>query len=353
MINHLDQSSQMRALPLIEDAQVAAIADSLSFVLRKSSGFIQTAHGQIQVDLYSDSDHLHRFFVSNWGGKLLAATDPNQELRIVAVRELEQSKYPNMRSEYRYIDPNRKTILTLGNEYYGNVKISVRGLCSVAAMDFESGSFVHGAAISIRNSGLVLAGSSGAGKTTMTRKVAERFGDFFSVINDDWGWVDPSEKRILFTGEPHLHMKYRSVKTLAPSKEVSPEQYLSENYYGDPTNPSARLLIPRNDVFERTADQADLLGIFFVTSEPGIQEIIWPVDNKDLARIEASQYSAFYDRHEMFMDGSLLLTTSEHIEIERQRFKKMIKSIPAFMVNNHGDPTLIGSKLCDKIESLF
>jgi len=80
--------------------------------------------------------------------------------------------------------------------------------------------FVHGCTLSVGTGpdrrGVVITGSSGAGKTTLVAGLLRHHGYPVAVPNDDWAAVSLARGDSVSTGEQMLHMKTGSVLALRP-----------------------------------------------------------------------------------------------------------------------------------------
>ena len=348
-MTHIDAPAHRKPLPLVEVPDLWPMVRPLIETLPSKAGEVATTDGPVKLTLYSDSEHLRAFFSCNFGTPVNTASSTDNAI-IIAIASDSDPSVPGLKPGMRYVDPERRLVVSLGNEYYGNVKVSVRGLCSAAIARRGKGGFLHGASMSLRGSGMVVSGVSGAGKTTITRALMTLCPGDIQIINDDWGWADQDSRLILFTGEPHLHMKYRSVHAIAPQLALSTELYPSENYTGDINDPHARLLIPRSEVFNGAAAAVcPFDALVVVTRDESESVYVRDLSPDDIDLLEAAEYSAFYDRHERFMDGSLLLLNEEDLRRERARFSRLLERIPAVHVNNVGSPTAVAEQLLARL----
>lgn len=339
-------------MPLVECRDLEDILAPACAGLKGTSGSVAVPGGCFGVTLYTDSAHLREFFVANWGGHHRSPI-LQPELMIVALSGRGATSLGELEPGVRHVNVARTMIASVGNEYYGNIKISVRGLCSAAARAMRRGGFLHGASMVLDGTGLVIGGTSGAGKTTITKVLLDSLPGAVRVVNDDWGWADHEQRSLQFTGEPYLHMKYRSVRTLAPGLALTPDRYTSENYGGDASDPHARLLIPRDVVFAGATVDAAIFGAYVVlqrdTSRPFFARTLGP---DDVGLLEVAEYSAFYERHERFLDGSLLLISDADVDAERQRFRELLSRVPSLLVNNVGTPAEAARAVVAHVEGL-
>lgn len=343
---HLDPPEHRKPLPLVEMPDLEDLIRPGLDGIKSIVGRVATPTADLKIRLYSDSEHLRQFFAYNWRGGDQEEPSSGDDAVIVALRGGSDVGIPAIAPGVRYIDPERRLIVSVGSEYYGNIKVSVRGLCSSAISRLGRGGFLHGASMILGNAGLVVAGVSGAGKTTITRALLELYPGEVRIINDDWGWADQDSATIAFTGEPRLHMKYRSVHTIAPHLALSPDHYPSENFHGDLSDPHARLLIPRDEVFSAAvADFSSFDTLVMVIRDASSAKLVQEMPDGAIDILEASEYSDFYGRNERFMDGSLLILDDNDLQSERRRFARLLHKIPAVLVNNVADPALVTREL--------
>jgi hypothetical protein len=183
-------------------------------------------------------------------------------------------------------------------------------------------------------------GASGAGKTTITAALKRELGLPLRIVNDDWGVLNIPSSIASYTGEKALHMKYRSVRAVAPGVDPNPSRFASENFEGDVDDPHARLLIAREMVFGDggVADQTKIDRVVLLSRSEDSRPTFRRIGPADIPNIEAGSYSSFYRREEPFFNGSLFLTDGAQIDRCRQDFERLADTIPFFLVENGGEP---------------
>jgi hypothetical protein len=215
--NHCDSTEKQIPLPI---KQRDLLLEDLSFpdcIEKRIS--IPTAGGeQVVILLRTNSDHLAKFFSMNWP---VDTSSRKPDATIIAMKEsAETYGFAQEFDGSRWFCSKTRQVLMFGNEFYGNIKITVRGLCSEVTLSEQM--FLHGCSLAVDGRGLVLSGVSGAGKTTITAALRKILGSRAQIVNDDWGPFSLSYGQLQFTGEPYLHMKYPSVQALIPNLEISP-----------------------------------------------------------------------------------------------------------------------------------
>lgn len=312
---------------------------------------IPTAGGKrVVLSLRTDSEHLAKFFAANW------PTDTSSGKPDAIITALKEGAAfyglsPEL-DESRWFSPTTGQVRMFGNEFYGNIKITVRGLCSEVTPPEQV--FLHGCSLAIDGRGVVLSGASGAGKTILTAALRQMLGPRAQIVNDDWGPCSLVDGNLQFTGEPYLHMKYPSVRALAPHLEVSPASHPSENFHGDTNDPRARLLIAPHQVFGHSGLQNKArLRLFIVvtrdlTAPPGVRYL----SQRDVKLLERGTYSRFYNRTEWFLNGSLFVIDENRQERERDRHRILLGNFPCIMVNNIVAPEKTAKLILTELEKL-
>ena len=298
---------------------------------------IPTASGRlIRLELLTDSNHLAEFFSANWPAEF-SQVEP--DARIVAGKK--SATYYGLHQEFdecRWYCPDTRQVFMFATEYYGNLKITVRGLCSELASDDDM--FIHGCALALDNFGLTLSGMSGAGKTTLTAELRRKLASNITVVNDDWGPLSLSSGLMRNTGEPYLHMKYPSVRNLAPALSISPDTHRSENFTGGFTDPAARLLVTPAEVFGREGlcDEVVLKLFVVVIRNESVPPSLRRLSATDLSVLESGHYSTFYQRSEQFLNGSLFLMDEHRLMRTRQQHRTLLERFHCVALNNSGSP---------------
>jgi hypothetical protein len=131
-----------------------------------------------------------------------------------------------------------------GSGSYRLAKVCIRGACPAVSGDDMV--FMHGCALSIgagsHRRGVVVAGSSGAGKTTLVARLLRCDECSRTVLNDDWGAVLLNSGNPVATGERMLHMKSSSVRALRPGFFVHAPRGSYAPGLSEP-DPAVRLLV--------------------------------------------------------------------------------------------------------------
>jgi hypothetical protein len=297
-------------------------------------GVIAASAPDVEITLNTDSEHLARFFAGNWTLPDQLSPDPIAT-QIVALKHAPAHYGLNGDIPMRWFDRAGRTVYIVGSEYYGNVKISVRGLASAVAPPSQM--FAHGCSLDVGGRGILICGNSGAGKTTATRRIREITGA--KIVNDDWGSLSLDTHRAVYTSEQQLHMKYNSVRALAPRLPIGPDRYASENLSDYGPDADARLLIPRDEVFDasRVANETTIVGIAFLVRTDSGTSGARRLAAADVHEVEKGAFSTFYNRTEHFMNGSLMLTSEDDFERQRELHRRLLDDFPSLLVDNGGD----------------
>ena len=178
---------------------------------------IRVPAGRIVLAFVSDSARLSRMFAANW-----AQAGTNQEPDATLYALACPARGYGLDSRWdgaRWWSRDEKTMVVFGFGSYRMAKVCVRGICSAVSGDDTL--FMHGCALSVAagrdRRGVVITGSSGAGKTTLVAGLL-RHPEYSvtGILNDDWGAISLSRGESVSTGERMLHMKTASVLALRP-----------------------------------------------------------------------------------------------------------------------------------------
>jgi hypothetical protein len=336
-------------LPIRElsDDDAAAVA-SASFPFRALASVFVPA-GRIVVAFISDSSRLSRMFADNWA-PAAAGQDPDATLYMLA-RPACGYGLDEALDGARWWSHGRKTMAVFGSGSYRLAKVCIRGVCSAVSGDDIV--FIHGCALSIgagtRRRGVVITGSSGAGKTTLVARLLKCDEYSLTVLNDDWGAVSLSSGYSVSTGERMLHMKSSSVRALrpgffarAPRGSYSPD--LSE------PDPGVRLLVSPGTVYGPRWDNRSFVVDHVVVIVRESADWMPPHRKRDVIRalkgvgqLDSSQH------HEAFLNGSLILGTASDELREERRYQRLLDRGTVSWINNCGSVEELAGKFLSAV----
>jgi CobW/HypB/UreG, nucleotide-binding domain len=294
--------------------------------------------GQIVLALVSDDARLSQMFAANWA-RAGAGQQPDATLYALA-RPACGYGLDDTWDQARWWSREHKMMAVFGFGSYRLAKVCVRGICS--AVTGEDMVFVHGCAMSVGagpgRRGVVIMGSSGAGKTTLVAGLLRHREYSVAVLNDDWGAVSLRRGDSVSTGEPMLHMKAGSVLALRPGffTSAATGSYLPD--LSEP-GPSARMLVAPHSVYgsawSTTATVVDHVAV--VVREPAG----WRPPGRDGATVRALESgadAALIHHHEAFFNGSLILQTEQDKLREERRYRQLLDRITVSWINNCSTP---------------
>jgi hypothetical protein len=177
---------------------------------------ISVPAGRIVLAFVSDNARLSRMFAANWAA---AGTGQQPDATLCALARPACGYGLDGRwDQARWWSREHKMMLVFGFGSYRLAKVCVRGICSAVSGDDMV--FMHGCTLSVGagpdRRGVVITGSSGAGKTTLVAGLLRHREYPVAVLNDDWGAVSLARGDSVSTGETMLHMKTGSVLALRP-----------------------------------------------------------------------------------------------------------------------------------------
>jgi hypothetical protein len=186
--------------------------------------------------------------------------------------------------------------------------------------------------------GVLITGTSGAGKTTLVAGLLRRREFPVAVLNDDWGVVSLRSGHAVSTGEGMLHMKTASVLALHPGFYTSAPE---GSYSPDRSEPdqAARMLVSPYSVYgpawSTAAAVVDQVAV--VVREPA--GWLPPGSPGETVKALESEGAAGLARHhEMFFNGSLILTAEEDKLREERRYRQLLDRTTISWINNCDTP---------------
>lgn len=294
------------------------------------TGMVRTPAGAIVVALNTDSLRLSEFFSANWH-PAPAGSAPHA---IVTAFASPAQRYglDHELDVARWWSPDRRELIVFDCDSYSVVKVCVRGVCSaVAPPDVV---FVHGCALDLAvgesHRGILIMGSSGAGKTTLVASIRRQAGLRVAIVNDDWGPVHLTSGIAVSTGEPMLHMKALSVLAF---RQTAPSQLAGCVSEGDGT----RVLIPPESVFGAggLADSVRLSNIIVLTRN-GENHAKPNPPTAAIELLETGSYSQYYRAREPFLNGSLILLDEESRRRQRDLYTRLLSGVRVSWISNSG-----------------
>lgn len=301
----------------------------------------------VTIRLMTDSYHVYHFFSENWKKSEMKLLEPDFTIACLKYSpEIYGQSLAN--SGVRHIDFERKVVTSFGTEFYSNIKVTVRGVCSFLAKPDTI--CIHGCAADVNGTGIIIGGASGAGKTTSVSELRKRFQQDLKVINDDWGGVDLARKSAVSTQEPKIHIKYESVRALNPNISVSPETHSFENFTGSGSTGS-RLMISPSTVFgiDGTAHRMNLAAFFIIMRHNLDHVFPKKLDRSNIDLIIDGANSPFYNGYERFYDGSLWHIDKEAKELTIDKFERMFDQTDVYLLPNNNMPDELASAIVETL----
>jgi len=305
--------------------------------------------GRIVLAFVSDSAMLSGMFAANWAQ---AGADEEPDATLYALARPAYSYGLDRKWDgARWWRRDQKIMAVFGFGSYRLAKVCVRGICSAVSGDDIL--FIHGCALSVGagtgRHGVVITGSSGAGKTTLVAGLLRHPGYPVAVLNDDWGAVSLSRGDLVSTGERMLHMKQASVLALCPGFFTSAP---ADSYSIDLSEPnrSARMLVSPQSVYGTawgsSATAVDQVAV--VVREPADWLPPGP-EGDSVTALESEGDAGLVHRHEAFFNGSLILTTEQDKLREERRYRQLLDRTTVSWINNCSTPEALVSNFMSAI----
>jgi hypothetical protein len=297
-------------------------------------GSIWVPGGRIVVAFLSDSARLAGMFAANWAP---AGTGQEPDATLYALTHPASSYGLDERWDgARWWSRDQKMMVVFGFGSYRLVKVCVRGICSAVSEDDIV--FLHGCGLSfgagLGRLGVVITGSSGAGKTTLVAGLLRHPEYSLAVLNDDWGGISLSSGNSVSTGERMLHMKTGSVLALRPGFFTSaPEGSYSRDL--SDRDQAARMLVSPESVYGTawSASATVVEHVAVVVREP--PGWLPPTrEGEAVKALESEGDVGSAHRHEAFFNGSLILMTEDDKLREERHYRRLLDRATVSWINN-------------------
>ena len=300
--------------------------------------------GRVVVAFVSDSARLSRMFAANWA-RAGAGEEPDATLYALA-RPAHSYGLDGAWDAARWWSRDRKMMVVFGLCSYRLAKVCVRGICSAVSGDDIL--FLHGCVLSVGagadRRGVVITGGSGAGKTTLVARLLRHPWYSVTVLNDDWGAVSLGSGNSVSTGEKMLHMKSSSVLALCPGFFASAPPGSYSRDLSEPDR-AARVLISPESVYGTAWNTTATVieHVAAVVREPA--GWLPPAQGGEaVTALESEGGVGLVHHHEVFFNGSLILTKEDEKLREERRYRRLLDRTTVSWINNCGTPeTLVNN----------
>jgi hypothetical protein len=294
--------------------------------------------GRIVVAFVSDSARLSNLFAGHWAQ---AGADQEPDATLYALAQPACCYgLDDTWDEARWWSQAEKMMMVFGCGSYRLAKACIRGICSAVSGDDMM--FLHGCALSLGagndRRGVVITGSSGAGKTTLVATLLQRAEYPVTVVNDDWGAVSLSSGDLVNTGERRLHMKSRSVLALRPDFFASVPRSSYSYDFSEPNWADHLLVSPGSVYGARWNTGGAVIERVAVIVREAPDWVPPRLDGEAARVLKSGGYSEYFQRHESFFNGSLILATASDVLREEQRYRRLLNRASLSWVNNCGTP---------------
>ena len=292
--------------------------------------------GRIVLAFVSDNARLSRMFAANWAA---AGTGQQPDATLFALAR--PACGYGLDGRWDQARDNFEKSIALDGFGFGSyrlAKVCVRGICSAVSGDDIL--FMHGCALSVgagtRRRGVVITGSSGAGKTTLVAGLLRHPEYPASVLNDDWGAISLSCGDTAGTGERMLHMKTGSVLALRPGFFTSA-----------PAGSYSRDLSERDRAARMLVSPESVYGTAWSTSATVVEHVVVVVrepagwlppgrEGEAIRALESEGEVGQVHHHEAFFNGSLILTAEDDRLREERHFRQLFSRTTVSWINNCG-----------------
>lgn len=222
-----------------------------------------------------------------------------------------------------FYEPNSKTVIIEGCDYYGWVKSIALGLVADFMEDFTFDHrrySVHGSFLDCNGRGLALIGPSGSGKTTLTYGLL--LDKKNSFVTDDWFFVKfAAEDTLIFSSEKNSYIR-NDLSTSLPM--------YAKKIEGIKLDSRDRAIVDVKRLFgsDRIRTQSNLIGSVLLTRNKSLPPF------KKLTPDEAIKFLVEAD----FCNPHQLVRTPQKIEKRKKFFLELFKRSPVYLLNTIETP---------------
>jgi len=310
---------------------------------------VRVPAGRVVLAFVSDSALLSGMFAANWA-QARPGREPDATLYALA-RPACGYGLDRRWDAARWWSRDRQTMVVFGFSSYRLAKVCVRGICSAVSGDDIL--FVHGCALSVGTragrQGVLITGSSGAGKTTLVAGLLRHPECSVAVLNDDWGALSLDSGVLVSTGERLLHMKTASVLALCPGFFATAQAGSYSNDLSEQDD-SARMLVTPESVYGTAWNSSATVveHVAVVVREPA--DWLPPGRENDTVRaLESEGGACLIHHHEAFFNGSLILATEKDKLREERRYRQLLNRTTVSWINNCSTPGALVSNFISAI----
>ena len=293
---------------------------------------------KIVVRLITNFPHLETFWKLNFETN----KDDNQPIQgeIIFLENHNKSKFSEKYNfeKYRYYNKEFNSIISLNNDFYGNVKISYRAITANAIIKDDILT-LHSGCLRIQNKNIALTGDSGAGKSTIFDLLDKHFDGI--LIWEDFGFVDAKNAQLIVPNEIFNQLNHRTVKSMFPTFEDNSENFDSEFF--EKNNAffhERRLMVDFSEhrkTIQNTKDEINKIidALIIITNYVDLPFSIKQVKADEAIEVFAKlNYSKAHQAEIRYANGSLILDKAQN-QIYYKTFLKLFSGIKNLIILNN------------------
>jgi hypothetical protein len=292
----------------------------------------------ISVRLLTNYPHLEKFWKLNFKSSESNSTLHDGEIIFFENHNNDRVLKKYDFEKYRYYNKDLNSIISLNNDFYGNVKISYRAICANAVIKNDILT-LHSGCLRIQNKNIALTGDSGAGKSTLFNLLDKHFDGI--LIWEDFGFINSTNSQIIVPNEIFNQLNHRTVKSMFPSFEENSEIFYSEFFKKDnPFYKERRLMVDFSE-YRKTIQNTPinfstvLDALIIITNDIDLPFSIKRVSADEAIKIFSKlNFSKAHQTNIRYANGSLILSEEQN-EIYYQTFLALFKVIKNLIILNN------------------
>lgn len=241
--------------------------------------------------------------------------------------------------KFKYYNKELNSVISLNNDFYGNVKISYRGLCANAALSKDVLT-LHSDCLNIQGKNIAITGDSGAGKSTLCNMLHKSFDGI--LVWEDFGLVNANDSRLIVPNEVYNQLNQRTLKNILPLFNESSTDLYSEYY--DPDSlyyQERRLMVNISDYIKTIQNTKNIVStgldaLIILKNDTTLPYSIRRASAKEALAVFAIPVMSKAHQGEIrYANGSLILD-EEQDQLYYENFLKLFLGIKnLFILNNN------------------
>jgi hypothetical protein len=307
----------------------------------------------LKVQLITNFKHLDLFWKLNFKESEQNSTSIDGEIIFLEIDNTNEVIQKYDFQKFRYYNKKFNSIISLNNDFFGNVKISYRAIAANAAIA-NNVLTLHSGCLNIQGKYVALTGDSGAGKSTIFNLLDSTFDG--TLIWEDFGFINAENAHLINPNEIFNQIKYRTLETMLPLfkdlENINTEFFDADNsFYAE-----RRLMINFSDV-RKTIQNSNvplpkvLDALVIITNNSEL-----PFSTTKVSAVKALEvfskpiFSKAHQEQIKYANGSLVLD-DKLSQLHNEKFLQLFKAIKHLIILNNNYTPINPNTILDLINA--